>query len=231
MKKLLTCLSVVIFYSICSTGQVGIGTTTPNSMLDVRGSLSTKFLSFAGNITAASTDNTLVYTGIAAATVTLPSALTCQGRGYWIKNGSTTLPTPVLTIAAVAAQTIDGITSWVLDEGNEMVHIISNGTNWYVLTQDVPVAKTGTAGGSWLQGGNRLSSTKSIGTIANFDLPFITNNAEKMRLTTGGFLGLGTAAPAARLHIVTQGSEAGDDYLFDDYGAGTTQGIYITKSK
>ncbi|MBS1604166.1 MAG: hypothetical protein JST42_15975 [Bacteroidetes bacterium] len=45
-----------------------------------------------------------------------------------------------------------------------------------------------------------------------------------MRLTTGGFLGLGTTAPAGRLHFVSQSSESGDDYIFDDYRAGINQG-------
>lgn len=219
-----------ILTSLQLHAQVGIGTTAPNSMLDVRGSMSASFRTFAsGAITT--TDYSVVFTGVSNTASTLPTAIGCTGRMYWIKNASSTVPTPVLTINTTSAQTIDGLTSWTIDEPNEIICFVSNGTNWYVLNQNVAVAKTATTGNAWMQGGNRLSSVKSLGTISNFDLPFITNNVEKMRLTTGGFLGIGTTAPVGRIQLVSQGSELGNDYVFDDYGAGTTQGIYLTKSR
>jgi hypothetical protein len=46
---------------------------------------------------------------------------------------------------------------------------------------------------SWLQNGNAVTSMQSIGTTSNFALPFITNNAERMRLTTTGNLGIGSS--------------------------------------
>jgi len=228
--KSITLITILGLAAMQINAQVGIGTTTPNSMLDVRGSLSTAFRSFTGGpITL--TDYTDVYTGTGAGTFTLPTAVGCPGRIYWVKNASPTAVTPTLTVNTTSSQTIDGAASWILDEANEIVCFVSNGTNWYVLNQGVAVAKTATTGSAWLQGGNRVTSTKSLGTISNFDLPFITNNTEKMRLTTGGFLGIGTSAPTARIHAVNQGIELGDDYLFDDYGIGTTQGIYMTKSR
>jgi len=223
--------SMACAFSLPIFAQVGIGTASPNSTLDVRGSMSTAYRSFTSATPAASTDNTLAFTGTSATTLTLPDATTCSGRQYWIKNASATSPAPVLTIATTSSQTIDGNTTWILDETNEIIRIVSNGANWYVLNQDVATAKTGTSGGAWNEGGNRVPAAKAIGTISNFDLPFITNNTENMRLTTGGFLGLGTTAPAGRLHAVSQNSEFGDDYIFDDYGAGISQGIFMTKSR
>ncbi len=185
--------AVITFLTIISSGhaQVGIGTTTPNSTLDVRGSLSVNYRAFTTS-TSATTDNTLVFTGTSAATVTLPNATTCAGRVYYIKNASTTLPTPVLTIATVSSQTIDALSSWLVDEPNEVVSVVSNGTNWYVPVQNVPVGKTATAGGPWNQGGNRVTAAKALGTITNFDLPFITNNTEKMRVSATGNLAIGS---------------------------------------
>ena len=228
--KTKTLIAILSFAVAQTHAQVGIGTTTPNSMLDVRGSLSTAFRSSTGGAIG-TTDYTTVYTGSGSGTFTLPTASGCTGRIYWIKNGSTTLPTPTLTVATTTSQTIDGATSWILDEANEIVAFVSNGTNWYVLNQDAAVAKTATTGSSWLEGGNKVPSVKSLGTTTNFDLPFITNNTEKMRINTTGYLGIGTTAPIARIHAVNQGIELGDDYLFDDYGTGTTQGIYMTKSR
>src|SRR5437667_4679701 len=122
----------ILVLSVCAKAQVGIGTTSPNSTLDVRGSFSAKYRSITGSTTAA-TDNAIVYTGTAAATVTLPSAATCSGREYWVKQASTTLPTPTLTISTVSLQTIDGNgTTWTLDEPNEVVRIASDGSNWII---------------------------------------------------------------------------------------------------
>ncbi len=231
MKNKLLFLLTSFFTTTITNAQVGIGTTTPNSTLDVRGSLSVNYRSFTTAITALATDNTLVFEGTVARVLTLPTAVGCTGRIYWIKNASNTLPTPVLTVATTGGQTLDGNVSWLLDEPDESIRVVSDGSNWYVLNQDVIVPKTGTSGGAWLQGGNRVTSDKSIGTISNFSLPFITNNIERMRLSATGFLGIGTNNPTGRLHLVNEALEAGNDYIFDDYGAGTSQGIYMTKSR
>jgi Chaperone of endosialidase len=231
IKKISTGVAAILFFAINAAAQVGIGTTTPNSTLDVRGSLSVNYRSFTTAITALATDNTLVFEGTIARVLTLPTAVGCTGRIYWIKNASTTLPTPALTVVTTGGQTLDGNANWLLDEPGESIRVVSDGSNWYVLNQDVIVPKTATTGGSWLEGGNRVTSDKAIGTITNFNLPFITNNIERMRLSASGFLGLGTNNPTGRLHLVNETLEAGNDYIFDDYGAGTTQGIYMTKSR
>ena len=79
-------LPLLILFSVQSLkAQIGVGTTTPNSTLDVRGSMALKYTAFSASATASS-DNLLVFTGTSAATLTLPDATTCQGRIYWIKN-------------------------------------------------------------------------------------------------------------------------------------------------
>ncbi|MGF2412678.1 tail fiber domain-containing protein [Ferruginibacter sp.] len=188
MKKNLTTIVASIFATF-SYAQVGVGTTTPNSTLDVRGSVATNYRAFTANTSAAATDNLLVFTGSSAATVTLPTAVGCDGRSYMIKNASTTGPTPVVTIATTAAQTIDAAGSWTLTSANETITLISNGANWNVAAQSLP----GGSGVTWTQNGNSVASQKSIGTISNHHLPFITNNTEKMRLTNTGNLGVGTS--------------------------------------
>jgi len=188
MKKLFITLLVNLFV-LTTWAQLGIGTTTPNSTLDVRGSLATSYRAFTTSTSASSTDNLLVFTGTSAATLTLPTAVGCPGRSYMIKNASTTGPTPVLTIATTSSQTIDVAPSWTLSSVNETITLISNGSGWNITAQSLP----GGSGTNWSQNGNSVPSLKSIGTISNFDLPFITNNTEKMRVTGTGNVGIGAS--------------------------------------
>ncbi|MEO6541379.1 MAG: hypothetical protein ABIN74_10325, partial [Ferruginibacter sp.] len=87
MKRTILIVTTV-FCVVSSYAQIGIGTTSPNSTLDVRGSLALNYRSFSSSTTATATDNTLIFTGPTAATVTLPDATTCPGRVYAIKNAS-----------------------------------------------------------------------------------------------------------------------------------------------
>lgn len=131
MKKSLLSL-IVLLCSLLTNAQIGIGTTSPNSTLDVRGSFALNYRSFSSSTSAAATDNTLIYTGTTAATITLPDAATCLGRIYYIKNASGSSPLPVLTIATTSSQTIDGLTSWLLNDTKEMISVISDGANWSI---------------------------------------------------------------------------------------------------
>lgn len=198
MKHFLSA-SFVSLLALGANAQVGIGTTSPASTLDVRGSFSTATRSFPGSTTAASGDYTLIFTGAAASTVTLPDATTCTGRVYCIKNFSTTSPAPLLTIATSSSQTIDGLSSWTLSETDEVATLVSDGSNWEIAGQTSPSS----SGGSWAQGGNSVTAIQNFGTVTNYDLPFITNNTERMRITSAGNVGVGTttfsASPEALL--------------------------------
>lgn len=188
MKNLLFAVSMLLL-SVSALAQVGIGTTSPNSTLDVRGSIALAYRSFTGNSSAATTDNTLVFTGTSNATLTLPDASTITGRSYWIKNGSSN--SSVLTIATTSSQTIDGNATWVLNTQNKAVNVVSNGTSWAVSSESTPGSG---AGSSWIYGGNSVPSIQSLGTSNNFALPFITNNTEKMRISPTGNVGIGTSS-------------------------------------
>lgn len=188
--KLYAVLLPLLLLITTAGAQMGIGTASPHSTLDVRGSVATSYRAFTGATTAASTDNLLVFTGSSDATITLPTAVGCSGRNYVIKNASATGPTPVLTVATTSSQTIDGLTTWLLDDANESLTVISDGANWNISAQSLPTG----SGTSWSQNGNSVASLKTIGTMNNYSLPFITNNTEKMRLSNTGNLGIGTSS-------------------------------------
>ncbi len=188
IAKTTSLLLCVVLFVVQANAQVGVGTTTPNSTLDIRGSLSAGYRAFSTNTIAAVTDHALVFTGVSAASLTLPDATTCTGRIYWVKSTSTNAS--VLTIATTSAQTIDGLTSWNITQTNKVVGLISNGANWVIASESLPGASAGTA---WIYGGNNVSTLQKIGTTSTFDLPFVTDNTEKMRLTATGNLGVGSA--------------------------------------
>jgi hypothetical protein len=54
----------------------------------------------------------------------------------------------------------------------------------------------------WQLDGSTLSSVKKFGTLSYHDIPFVTNNVEKMRLMADGKLGIGKTNPSEILDIV-----------------------------
>lgn len=213
------------------SAQIGVGTTTAHSDLHVNGAVAMAVRSVTANDNIGYSDEVMLFTGTSAATVTLPDASTATGRVYWIKNASTLLPVPTLTIATSSSQTIDGVTTWDLDEPNEVIRVVSDGTNWQVLNQNVTVRKTTVVGTPWLQGGNNLKSIKAVGSIENYGINFLTNNIVRMHLTNAGFLGLGTTSPEGRIHSVTDNDDNDNDYYLQDHGTSITQGFFIRKAR
>jgi hypothetical protein len=69
----------------------------------------------------------------------------------------------------------------------------------------VRLLNSGTPSDAWLTLGNAGTNpaTHFVGTTDNVDLVFRTNNTEKMRITAGGNVGIGTTAPNRKLELVS----------------------------
>jgi hypothetical protein len=118
-----------------NSGNVGVGTATPASTLDIQGSLGYQVTTITAATTLDNTHNVVLCTG-GGYIVTLPPAAANTGRTYYIKNinsdGST------IFIDGHGIQTIDGNIGYALDAYQAVVRIASDGANWYVIDQTIP---------------------------------------------------------------------------------------------
>jgi hypothetical protein len=111
----------------------GFGTGTPNSTLQVAGSIATGYVSKTASYILTSTDGTVEVTS-GTNTQTLPTAVGCAGRWYYITNsGSGTV-----TVATTSSQTFVNIsgtpTSMSLTQFQTWAYQ-SNGTNWLAFKE------------------------------------------------------------------------------------------------
>lgn len=82
----------------------------------------------------------------------------------------------------------------------------------------------------WNFGGNTVTSVQNLGTTSNFALPFITNNVERMRITSSGNVGISTNAPAYKLDIDANTGSTGNPLRLQGLQAGATTDSLLTSS-
>jgi len=91
--------------------------------------------SASGNTTLTQTDGinvTLVNATSGAVTITLPSAVS-NAASFIIKK--TDSSTNAVTIDGYSTETIDGSTTYILNDQYNYVELVSNGTNWVVTNE------------------------------------------------------------------------------------------------
>jgi hypothetical protein len=70
-----------------------------------------------------------------------------------------------------------------------------NGSKWTNIDASSATSKV------WAQGGNAVSAIQKLGTTTSYDLPVITNNQERMRVTSAGNVGIGITDPTNPLVV------------------------------
>ncbi|MGZ3774153.1 MAG: beta strand repeat-containing protein, partial [Pseudobdellovibrionaceae bacterium] len=149
---------------ITSTGNVGIGTTSPASVLTVNGAIQTALTSKSANYTITSSDSVVIGNASGGAiTITLPSAASIAGRQYTIKKVDSS--SNAVIVATTSSQTIDGITTANLVSQYQLLTVISDGTNWIVTNGGGTVfSGSGTSGSPWIVVGATATSCNWIRT-------------------------------------------------------------------
>ena len=118
--------------TIQNDGDIGIGTTSPASGLEINTSMGLKITTITSATTLDQTHN-VVLCNTGHYTVTLPAAASNTGKVYYIKNIDA--EGDDITIDGNSSETIDGSTTYLLDPYKHAVRIISDGSNWHVIEE------------------------------------------------------------------------------------------------
>ncbi|WP_284705093.1 tail fiber domain-containing protein [Flavobacterium tyrosinilyticum] len=144
------------------------------------------------------------------------SAVTVTGSGKVLdsdltidinkKNLTTITPATVLKVVNGTGATLTDVQINMVPAVTKPAYLFTDSGGTITWSPDMP----------WVLGGNDaadgLTTEKKFGSITNYDIPFITNNIEKMRLTKGGYLGIG-GVPTSGLTLINEGKADG----FDDF--------------
>lgn len=114
-------------------GKMGIGTTSPKSTLEVKGSLGFIAQSVSSSVTLSENTLILADTTSGNVTLTLPSVSTANGRIYQIKKIAD--PNDLIITASVNIDKASTITLTTSSNGYPFANIFSNGTQWYIRSK------------------------------------------------------------------------------------------------
>ena len=120
--------------SIEQDGNVGIGTTSPSSMLSVAGSLSLPISAKTSDYTATGSDYTILINASSNnVTITLPAVSGIAGRIYVIKRADGSGNNAV--VASNGSETIDNSTANVILSAGQCITLQTDGIGWHKIAE------------------------------------------------------------------------------------------------
>jgi hypothetical protein len=178
-----------------ASGNVGIGTTSPQSTLVLRGSTPRLTLE-----PTADTQNTRIQ----FATTNGETRSAIYGGGTL---GADLTFTNVPTIGGTGTERMRLDSSGRLGLGTSIpgfpLHLVTSGNSGAAVY-------AGTSGANQIYLGNTAGESV-VGTLSNHNFGIVTNGGQKVTVTTGGAVGIGTTSPAWALSV--NGSTGGANYI------------------
>lgn len=184
---------------IISTGNVGIGTTSPGYALSVNGDVQSDFFRSYQYPTSSfldfDDDTTPGSNGTALVSVSSMKFIADSNN-----NGTTDAFSWIVDGLPGAGSTLMTLT----DEGNVGIGTTSPQEELHI-TSTVPVIRLEDTDGGYAQivGSNGSLSLRSdqANTVASSIIDFIIDNSEKMRIDSSGNVGIGTPSPSQKLEV------------------------------
>jgi hypothetical protein len=192
--------------AIFQTGNVGIGTTTPNANLTVVGVISSTNIVYASggnsdqwnsvysNVNASSARRDSVYTTTNTNSANWSNAYTNVNANS--SNWNTTYNT-VNTNSSNWTFAYNQVNSGYLNWNSTYTTVNANSANWSSVYSTVCAASANYI----LDGGNTKGANILIGTNDNYALNLETAGTTKVTVTSAGLVGIGVADPVTKLQI------------------------------
>ena len=184
---------------------INVNGSTPNSTLQVNGSSSFSIINTTANLTLTENHHSVILGGNHS--IQLPSANTCTGRMYFIKNPQAivTSVSPYIDLSGTVRNTVTNNSALVLQ---------SDGTNWHQIIVDSKATMTDNGNGTF-------TFSNAEGTT---DDVVITAQAPNENTVVSSALWLDTSA----LQITTTNYSQGKSFVVPGGSLGTQNAIKIT---
>ena len=201
---------------IDSSGNVGIGTSSPAEKLDINGNLKMPAASYidigsSAGLNTLTLGKTSTSTGDIARQLVISSRYSSANRTLTLTAGNGKADSTIAASSALLFAT-GGTTERMRIDSAGLVGIgtsspsyrldVQNSSNAYIRSLTTTATPIGA-----LYGASSSLTGGLVGTITNHPFLFLTNDTERMRINTSGNVGIGTIAPSAKLEVLANSTD------------------------